>query len=323
MPKINSPADIQLLANTFRESRVFLTAYELGIFTSLDNYKLTSEQISEKLNTNHRATDRLMNVLVNLGLLNKENNLFANTLLASKFLVKGKPDYMEGLSHINNLWETWTTLTSVLKKDDKTVKEDNWLDSFIAAMHSRGKSQAVELAKQLDLNGMKKMLDVGGGSGIFSVEFLKANPELNAVVYDLPNVIPITKKYIEKENLSERIGTMKGDYLKDDIGSGYDMIFLSAVIHSNSPGENKLLIKKCFNALNSGGKIIVVDYLMSDDRLTPDIGALFAINMLVATDEGDTFTESEMREWLEEAGFKYNNRLNTSWSAGVMIANRL
>lgn len=329
MSQINSPADIQQLANTFRQSRVFLTAFELGIFTPLDKKPLTSEQVAITLKTSPRATDRLLNVLVNIGLLIKENNLFSNTAIASKHLVKGKTGYMAGLSHTVNLWDSWTTLSEVVKKGESIDLEsevndrgENWLDAFIAAMHSRGSVQGKELCTLLDLSKSRKLLDLGGGSGIFSVEFIKAFPNLKATVFDLPNVIPLTKKYIDNESMSGLIDTLSGNYLIDNIGSDYDSIFLSAIIHSNSPDENKLLIKKCFDALNPKGQIIIVDYLMSNDRLTPEVGALFAINMLVATDEGDTYTETEVKGWLRVAGFKNIICENTSWYAGILISEK-
>jgi 2-polyprenyl-3-methyl-5-hydroxy-6-metoxy-1,4-benzoquinol methylase len=155
------------------------------------------------------------------------------------------------------------------------------------------------------------MLDIGGGSGVYAMEFVKKHQANTATVFDLPDIIPITKNYVEKENLTKYFGFLDGDYNSDSLGKGYDFTFLSAIVHINSPDENRLLIKKCFNALNPGGLIAIQDQLMSEDRTEPYAGALFAINMLVGTEHGDTYTEDEIRNWMLDAGFLEIIRIET------------
>ena len=179
--------------------------------------------------------------------------------------------------------------------------------------------ELLQLKNGINFEGVKKILDIGGGSGIFASTFIKDNPALSAVVFHLPNVISLTKEYIEKENMSDRISTLTGNYLRDHIGSGYDFIFLSAVIHSNSYDENALLIKKCASALNKNGKIAILDYIMNDDRTIPLAGAIFAINMLVGTDEGTTYTEKEIIEWMSAAGINNFELINAGEGNGLLI----
>jgi predicted O-methyltransferase YrrM len=133
---------------------------------------------------------------------------------------------------------------------------------------------------------------------------LQVKKELRATVFDLPEVIPITRRYIETAALSDRIDTLAGNYLVDDIGAGYDVIFLSAIIHSNAASENAALMKKCADALNPGGQVVVQDFIMEEDRVRPHGGAMFALNMLVATQAGDTYTASEVQRWMEAAGLR-------------------
>ncbi|MCL4549332.1 MAG: methyltransferase [Bacteroidetes bacterium] len=163
------------------------------------------------------------------------------------------------------------------------------------------------------------MLDVGGGSGTFAMEFIKQNPQLTATVFDLPGIIPITEKYVAQENLTGKVNFLSGDYLEDDFGNDYDLIFLSAIVHINSYEENSQLIQKCYNALNKGGQIIIKDWVMNDDRTEPAGGAFFALNMLVGTRSGDTYTESEMKEWMEKTGIKKIERKNTSYGFSLII----
>ena len=317
---------IMEIANNFRTSRVLLTAFELGIFNILSEGKKTSKEIADAIFADERAADRLLNALASMEFLKKKNNKFSNTPASSKYLVKGKPEYLGGLGHTANLWKTWSTLTEAVKKGTSVFirgeiseREDEWFESFIAAMHTRGRIQAKEIASLLNLKKVKSVIDVGGGSGAYSFAFVKAKKGLKAVIFDLPNVVPITQRYIESEELSGKVETMKGNYLIDDIGKGYDMAFLSAVIHSNSPDECKHLFKKCADVLNPGGCLVVLDHVMSEDRINPPAGVLFALNMLVGTANGDTYTESEIKSWMKEAGFSGFKRKDTEWGTALII----
>ncbi|MEW6702433.1 MAG: methyltransferase [Bacteroidota bacterium] len=317
------PDEIRALANSFQQSRILLTAIELDLFTILDKHILPASEVARQTKTNERATERLMNALVALGFLRKVHGKFYNSGNASQYLVKGKPEFMGGLFHSIGLWNTWSTLTEAVKAGT-TVAElksigINWSEAFIGAMHYRGAKEAKITAMMLELSNVNNMLDVGCGSGIFATEFIKRNPNINAVLFDLPDVIPITKKYIEAEKSSGKIELCGGNYLTDDFGSGYDLIFLSAIVHINSFDENKMLIKKCYNALNSCGQIVIKDWVMNEDRTEPPDGAYFALNMLVGTECGDTYTESEVKDWLTRAGIKKIERKDTSFGFSLMI----
>ncbi len=269
---------------------------------------MTSEEVSQKVNADVRATDRLMNVLCGMELLKKVKEKFYNSDLSAKYLVEGKPEFMGNLYHTNNLWNSWSHLTDSVVKgtsskgDQNKGEKDDWVEAFISAMHYRGVHQGKILSMMIDLSNVKKMLDVGGGSAAFSIEIVKKNSKINAVVLDLPHVIPLTKKYVDEAGLTENFDFIKGDYLTKDFEGNYDLILLSAIVHINSYEQNKMLIKKCADALNKNGMIIINDFIMNDDRTHPAYGALFSLNMLVGTECGDTYTEKEMREWFEFAG---------------------
>ena len=326
--KITSPANLLEMVNAYRKSRIILTAHELNIFTILDNSSMSSAALSEKAGTDPRATDRLMNALVAIGLLEKYNSLFTNTSFTSKFLVKTQSSFLGGLSHQVQLWKTWSTLTEAVKQGSSvTIKEsigerdEDWLKSFLAAMHSRSQ-QAKEVADLLDLSGIRQMLDVGGGSGAFTYAFLRINNDIVSTIFDLPSVVPITQNYIEKEGFSKTVKTLGGDYLKDEFGGKYDLVLVSAVVHINSQEENQLLVSKCSKALNSGGQLVIMDHIMSEDRTEPEIGAIFALNMLVGTEKGDTYTESEIRSWMTNAGLKNIHVKNTQQETYLMIGTK-
>ncbi len=322
------PEEIRALANSFQQSRILLSAIELGLFTILDKQMLPSKEVAKKINADERATDRLMNALVALGFLRKVHGKFFNSENASQYLVKNKPEFMGGLFHSLGLWNTWSSLTESVKAGTSAAEQKpssggvDWLESFIGAMHYRGVKEAKITALMLDLSASKKMLDVGGGSGAFAMEFVKNNPNMSAVVFDLPNVIPITKRYVEQEKMNSKISYLSGDYLEDDFGSGYDLIFLSAIVHINSFDENNFLIKKCYDSLNTGGQIVVKDWVMNEDRTEPAGGAFFALNMLVGTERGDTYTEAEIKSWFANTGIKKIERKNTSFGSSLMIGHK-
>jgi len=324
MKEINSAEDIRELANSFRESRVLLTAIELKIFTVLSTHMMTSDEAAKKINANLRATNRLMNALCSMGILKKIHGKFYNSDLSSKYLVEGKPDFMGNLYHTNNLWDSWSHLTESVIKGSSAVDDedevDNWVESFIGAMHYRGVNQGKILAMMIDLTNVKRMLDVGGGSAAFSMEIVKRNPAIGATVLDLPYVIPLTKKYVAECGLTENFNFIEGDYLAKDFEGSYDLILLSAIVHINNYEQNKMLIKKCAAALNEEGMIIISDFVMNDDRTKPYHGALFSLNMLVGTANGDTYNEKEIREWFESAGLSKIERKNTSFGSDLMIA---
>jgi 2-polyprenyl-3-methyl-5-hydroxy-6-metoxy-1,4-benzoquinol methylase len=328
MKDIKTPDDIRELANAFRESRVLLSAVELNIFTVLDKHMMTSSEVSEKIKADERATDRLMNALCGMGLLKKVKGKFYNSDLSSKYLTEGKPEFMGNLYHTNNLWNSWSHLTdsvikgSSAKGDQNKEEKDNWVEAFISAMHYRGVHQGKILAMMIDLANVKRMLDVGGGSAAFSIEIVKRNLSIKAVVLDLPHVIPLTKKYVDVAGLSNNFDFIKGNYLTSDFEEDYDLILLSAIVHINSYEQNKMLIKKCADALNKSGMIVINDFVMNDDRTQPYHGALFSINMLVGTEYGDTYTENEMREWFESAGISKVERKNTSFGYDLMIGTK-
>jgi len=317
--------DILDLAMAFQRSRVLLTAYELDLFTALGAERRSAAEVARAIAAEPRATDRLMHALCTLGLLETQGDRFANTPAAARFLVRGAPEYMAGLLHSVHLWNSWGTLTPAVRRGGSVLaapvgeRDEAWLAAFIAAMHWRGQQHARGVVGRLELSGVSRVLDVGGGSGVYAMAFAQAKAGLSAVVLDLPQVIGLTQRYIREEGLGERVTTVAGDYLTDDLGDGFDLVFLSAIIHSNSPEENRALIRKSAAALNPGGQLVVQDFIVDEDRTGPPFAVLFALNMLVGTAAGDTYTESEVRAWMAAAGLSGVGRTNTEVGTALIV----
>lgn len=322
------PTEIRELAMGFQKSRILLTAYELDIFTIVGEKQLNAEAIAAALNLNKAALERLLNALVGIELLKKKEDNFSNTSDSVRFLSKNSPGYLAGLGHANHLWHTWSSLTDVVKTGEAAhnteinERGEEWLEAFIHAMHDRGKKQAQVQLAHIDLQGVDAVLDVGGGSGCFCMEFLNRKSELKTVVFDLPNVVPISRKIVEQEGFSGRIKHYEGDYTIDELPKGFDLVFLSAIIHSNSFETNRKLVRKCFDALNPGGKIVIQDWIMDDSKTTPVQGSLFSINMLVGTDQGDCYSESEIKSWYRDAGFTDFKKIELESGLAQMMATK-
>ena len=323
-----NPNTIREFAASFQKSRILLSGFELDLFTNIDETGSTNNKISAGLHLDEHGCERLLNALVSMGFLTKQDQLFFNTPESFTFLSKKSPDYLGGLMHSNHLWNTWSNLTRVVKTGKSAhpteinERGDEWLFPFINAMHDRAIKLAPTQLANVDLSGIKSVLDIGGGSGAYSMEFVTKKPEIEATVFDLPNVVPITKKFIDLEGFSGRIKTYTGDYITDVLPKEFDLIFLSAIIHSNSLGINQELIRKCFSSLNHGGKIIIQDWIMNNERTQPTSGAIFAINMLVGTESGDCFTEQEVTEMLSNAGFKNISRVEFDSGLSQVIAKK-
>jgi SAM-dependent methyltransferase len=320
-----TPGAIRELAMNFQSSRILLTAIELRVFGLLGDGGLTSAEVAGRAASHPRATDRLLNALCALRLLVKREGRFWNTPESRRYLDDGSPDFAAGLGHTASMWHSWSGLTDAVREGKPAMRApindrgDAWLKPFIAAMHYRAAQQAPGVAALIGLDGVRRVLDVGGGSGAFAMAFAARSPGVVAVVFDLPNVVPLTRDYIAAAGLTGRVTTAVGDYLADPLPQGFDLVFLSAVIHSNSPEQNAALLASCAAALNPGGRVAVVDWVMDDDRVTPPGGAFFALNMLVATDHGDTFTEREIRGWMKEAGLAPGPRLETGAGTSIII----
>jgi SAM-dependent methyltransferase len=314
----------------FRRSRIILTAFELGLFSKLADQALGSAQLAKIIGTDARATDRLLSALCAIGLIKKSKGQFANTRIARDLLVAGKPRFMAGLAHSASQWQSWHTLSAAVRhggtvcsrKAGPDPAEAKRLTGFIAAMHERATPQAPAIVRLLDLANVKCCLDIGGGSGAYAMALVRANTNIHAVVFDLPAVVPLAEEYIRHGGLADRVKTVAGDFEADPLGGAFDLAFLSAILHGNSAAQNRALLRKAAEALNPRGQLVVQDFIMAEDRTTPAFGALFALNMLVGTEAGDTYTESQVRGWMEEAGLAEIVRRDTAFGASLMIGRK-
>jgi len=319
-------SDLTATMRGFQESRVLLTAVELDVFTAV-GHGATVADVSKKLQTNARATEVLLNALVAIGALTKKNGTFYNTPDTARYLVAGSPDDARpALMHTVHLFQSWATLTDCVRAGTAVLppgvdKQDpQWTESFIAAMHRGSQGTADQLVHTVGVRGVRRLLDIGGGSGAYSIAFAKASPALHAEVLDLAAVVPIAQRYIQEAGLADRISTRIGDLTVDEFGKEYDLILLSAICHMLDAEQNQDLFRRCYRALARGGRIVIRDFILDPDKTAPRWVALFAINMLVGTKSGSTYTEAEYKTWLTSAGFEDFTRIDPA--GDLIVATR-
>ncbi|MBI3008341.1 MAG: SAM-dependent methyltransferase [Candidatus Omnitrophica bacterium] len=293
-------------------ARILHTSLSLGIFTALSNGEMTANEVAARLSLNPRAVELLLNALVGLKLLKKNKDRYVNTKISDRFLVEGRDDYLYIIRHLGGMWGTWEKLEKTVrtgKPPEEPAGEEDSLRNFILGMHNIASACAPILARKMRLSGYKTLLDLGGGPGTYSIYFCKTNPGLAATVFDLPETLPIAKEVISRYRMEDKIRLVAGDYNVHEIDGKFDAVLLSNIIHAEGFEENTAIIRKLFNALNLRGKIILQDFILNEDRTIPSQASIFAINMLVNTDKGRTYTFNEISGWLKEAGFRNIKRL--------------
>ncbi len=306
----NRPEVILKLARRFMESRILLSAAEMNIFTLLDGTPLTAEHLANRLHADLRGLTILLDALAALDLLSKEKDMYITATDAAPFLTDKSPrSVLPMLHHTAHLWESWSELTAKVKKHGLTAppassaRDADELRAFIGAMHVVGMPLARKIVTAVRSGAARNLIDVGGASGTYTIAFLKAVPKMKATLFDRPAVIQLARNRLIEAKMLDRVQLVSGDFYVDELPGGHDLAMLSAIIHQNSPAENIELFRKVLRAMVSGGRIIIRDHVMEPDRTKPRDGAIFAVNMLVNTEGGSTYTFDEIRNWLMRAGF--------------------
>ena len=312
-------------------SRCLLTALELDIFTAVGD-GANAEQVGGKINANARGAGMLLNALVSLGLMAKNGDDYKNTQESARFFVQGSKDnHRDGLLHIANIWQRWSTLTEAVRRgtrvsldpaSDGSLKTD-WTHNFITAMQRNAKDRAPLVVKAIGADGshtnVRRILDLGGGSGAYSIAFAKAQPGVECEILDVPEVVPLTAEYVRQAGVSAQVKLRPGDMLRDDFGSGYDVIMLNAICHMFSEEQNLDIFRRAWQSLAPNGRLVVQDFILNPDKTGPQHAALFSLNMLVGTDAGASHSEAEYARWMKTAGFAEVRRINLPGPSSLIV----
>ena len=304
-----TPKNIMEDAWCYMRSRVLFTAAELDVFTKLEGCHYTAAELARDSGVDVRGLTRLLDCLITLGMLEKEQGRYRLAAGSEVLSAKHPATILPMILHLNHVWKNWSQLTETIRQGkNEALKKivdagGEVQEAFIGAMHAVGQELAAEIAGAYDVSGYKKLLDIGGASGTYTMAFLKKNPQMRAVIFDFAPVLALAKKRLTAEGFLDRVELAAGDFYVDEMPGGCDLALLSAIIHQNSPKQNVELYKKIHRALEPGGVVLIRDHIMDESRTQPPAGAMFALNMLVNTSGGDTFTFGEVKETLEAAGF--------------------
>lgn len=347
-PNNLSPSPIMQMATGFWGSKTLMTAVELGVFTKISTYHNQSMTLKEFQNIigieEIRPAEAFTTALVSLGLLrlNKNNNgekTFANSEVSSMFLDKSKSTYIGDVVTMfdERLYKRWDKLSQALKTNKpigekqgediesifdkaKSNQEIEQLQKFTHAMYGVSLGPAMALAKNVDFSKHKKMMDIGGGSGVYAIQVAKSANNMSAVVLDSKPVCHVANGYIQQYNLQDKVQTMTFDFLKDQLPNDCDVAFLSHVLHIFDRDKNITLLKKIYDSLpNENGIIIISEWLLNDEKTGPIASALMGLTMIVENSGGRGYSYSEILQMLTEVGFKNIERRPLIEPAEIVI----
>jgi SAM-dependent methyltransferase len=310
--KTADPSRIINMTSAFYNSRVLFTASDLGVFGKLSELgSADSETLAQELNTDSRGIRLLLDACVAIELLSKDGDLYSNTDESAAFLVPGNPGDLSGAIRYNrDVYPAWGKLTNLVETGKPVESPELHLGDdkertrvFVLAMHGRAMAIGRAVVPQLDLSGCKKLIDLGGGPATYAALIAQQNPELHCTVMDLPGVVEVAAELIEGKDYEDRIELVPGDYRTATFPGGFDVANFFGVLHQESPESIVALFKKAFDALEPGGKINVLDMMTDETHTQPTFSALFAVNMALTTENGWVFSDTELKGWLEEAGF--------------------
>jgi SAM-dependent methyltransferase len=307
------PSRIIELANAFYGSCVLFTASDLGVFGKLAELgEADAPTLASALGLEERGARLLLDGAVSIGLLDKRGEHYRNTRDSSIFLVPGSPaDLSRAIRYNRDVYSAWQKLPELARTgkpverpqlhlgDDRQRTRD-----FVLSMHGRALGVGRGIVPLLKLAGRKRLLDVGGGPGTYSVLIAQANPDLHCTVLDLPAVAAIARELVAQQGQSERVQVMAGDYHTTPFPQGVDVVNFFGMLHQESPDSIRDLMRRAYDALEPGGVVYVLDMMTDESHTRPQYSALFAVNMALTTDNGWVFSDTELRGWMEEAGFR-------------------
>ena len=314
--------DLFKMAMAFQVSKALFVGNELDVFSLLAKRPAPVETLARKLCLHPRPLARLLNALVACGLLKKQNEKFSNTLTADAFLVKGEPEYFgDYLSIVNDVSETWGRYEEVIRgnhslplfqKDTPQAsgsarvldgRQHQLVRRVMLAQEAFSYRQAHVLPAVYNFSRHSLLLDIGGGTGIFSVMAVKAQPHLNAIVFDMPAVCAVARERIKLYKAAKKVTVQEGNILTDELPGGADVALISTVLDGYDEPECRMLLEKVFSALTPRGVLIVNETMLNEDRTGPLFPALFSLELMVERNTGDARTEEEIRRWMKDAGF--------------------
>lgn len=298
------------------------TALNHKIFDLLDSAPLTCEEVAQRAGASVRGMRAVLNALVGLEFLRREGERYALTPESAAFLVSKRPSYhgMYFTHAVRQVLPRWLRMDDAVRTGQPVAainqesEGQKFFAEFVESLFplSYQAARAVgEYLRMAETTSCCSVLDIGSGSGVWGIAFAQLSPHVRVHAVDWPEVLDVTRRVALREGVAERVSTAAGDLLEADFGKGHRVATIGHILHSEGTERSRRLLRKVFDALAPGGTVVISEFMPNDERTGPPTALIFAVNMLVHTQQGDTFTFPEISSWLREAGF-VNPRL---WEA--------
>jgi ubiquinone/menaquinone biosynthesis C-methylase UbiE len=303
---------LQAILYAYQGSAILMASNELRVYDVLADGPLTGQEAAARLGTAPRSTVLLLNACVALGLLQKSGAHYANSPIADKLLVRGRSGYLgRVVAKEQEFYQPWGRLPQAVREDkaqlppmeERLRRDPATARSFLLALDDLALLNSSALPKYVDLTGRRKLLDVGGGVGSLSILLAEQNPELQAVVLDLPPVREWAEETIASRGLSNRVTFRAGDYKAASLGEGYDVVLLSNILHDNNEESCHQLLARAHRALIDGGLVVVNEFFLDKDGASPSVGAIFSLLMMLENHGAAEYSAEQIKTWLLETGF--------------------
>jgi ubiquinone/menaquinone biosynthesis C-methylase UbiE len=303
------------------------------VFDTLAGGTKTAAEVSKATGASERGLRLLMNALVGLELLKKSGNKYSLTPESEAFLVSNKPATLAGFFPMNmkRLIPLWIKLDEIVRTGQPAEARNEehpgteFFTELVENIIPMSYASVQALADHLKLAETRQptsVLDIAAGSGIWGIVLAQRSPQVRVTAVDWQGMIPTTKRITQKFGVADRFDFIEGDIGEVDFGNGYDIATLGHILHSEGEERSRKLLKKTHNALKSGGTIAIGEWLVNDERTEPLPSLMFAVNMLVNTEHGDTFSFNEIKSWLEEAGFRNARTLEAPGPSPLVLATK-
>jgi DNA-binding transcriptional ArsR family regulator len=310
-PDRPDPSALVRLSTAYWDSQTLLTANRLRVFDVLADGPRSADEIAAALGLDPRASGIFLRACAGLGLLQEHGGRFGNSPAAATFLVSQSPAYLGGaMRYSDQLYGTWGQLEQALRSGQPAMPAETYLGddlektrTFVHSMHGRALGIARALVEILDFGGRRRLLDVGGGPGTYSILLTGKFPGLHSEVLELPGVAAVAREIVAAAGASDRVTLCDGDYHSADFGSGRDAVLMSGMFHRETARSCQGLIQRAWQCLVPGGMLAVSDVFTDEGGTQPAFAAMFGLNMMLTAPDGGVHADAEVRRWMADCGF--------------------
>jgi len=331
--KAPTPERIMQMAWGYAPPLIIQAAVKHGLFESLDQSPKTAPQLARQTGASERGLRAILNALVGLQLLTRRRNYYALTPESAAFLVSSRAPYYGAFFHhtTEQLIPKWLQISNIVQTGKPAMSVNGKRDGakffarFVETLFPLSFPAARALGQHLRISKATapvNVLDLAAGSGVWGISLAQQSPHVRLVAVDWPEVLKVTARMARRHGIADRLTQVPGDLLKVNFGNNHHVATLGHILHSEGPDRSRRLLKKTYDALSPGGTIAIMEFVVNHDRTGPPMGLLFAVNMLVNTKAGDTFSFKEISGWLREVGFRKPRLLEVPAVSPLILATK-